>query len=228
MLYCVLWDMFRLQRAAIVSQSLHNMESHSTLPDWEPFRRLLKTSSLTFRPKTPSFQKSNFLRFTYFPLFLNWHPPYFRGACCASTLSTGKCWCRQFPPSHSCRFLKAPPPDTFSDSVFLSAVLQCSNRLPPVTYSLVAGLHYHYRLTPSCTYSFDSDSFYSIGCTLKYPHCECFIRVSGLGISFLFLDVRLLLPPRPFSAPSFVSLGSWHFVFVVFCAALYPTFGYLL
>ena len=70
----------------------------------------------------PSFQKSNFLRFTYFPLFLNWHPPYFRGACCASTLSTGKCWCRQFPPSHSCRFLKAPPPDTFSDSVFLSAV----------------------------------------------------------------------------------------------------------
>ena len=109
MLYCVLWDMFRLQRAAIVSQSLHNMESHSTLPDWEPFRRLLKTSSLTFRPKTPSFQKFQFLKFTYFPLFLNWHPPYFRGACCASTLSTGKCWCRQFPPSHSCRFLKSSP-----------------------------------------------------------------------------------------------------------------------
>jgi hypothetical protein len=97
----------RSHRQSILTQ--HGIVQHPAARLRTLFPRLLKISSLTFRPKTPSFQKFQFLKFTYFPLFLNWHPPYFRGACCASTLSTGKCWCRQFPPSHSCRFLKSSP-----------------------------------------------------------------------------------------------------------------------
>jgi len=59
----------RSHRQSILTQ--HGIVQHPAARLRTLFPRLLKISSLTFRPKTPSFQKFQFLKFTYFPLFLN-------------------------------------------------------------------------------------------------------------------------------------------------------------